>query len=169
MLRSMIVVATMLVCMTSAAHARNHRHHRAVTSCVETGGVMRPSCMGASNPFSGARSVTVKMRRVRSTASSGEIVSHPDGCPRSAFCGCGASVKVYGHPVRGLFAAASWYRFPRSAPAPGMAAVRPHHVMVLESHVSGDVWQVYDANSGGHLTRRHERSIAGWAIVDPKA
>jgi hypothetical protein len=48
-----------------------------------------------------------------------------------------------------------------------MAAARAHHVMVLESHISGDVWMVYDANSGGGATRIHPRSIAGYVIVDP--
>jgi hypothetical protein len=52
-----------------------------------------------------------------------------------------------------------------------MAAVRPdgHHIVVLERHIRGSTWLVYDANSGRHRTRVHPRSLAGWAIVDPRA
>ena len=97
----------------------------------------------------------------------GSIVSHPYGCPSRAFCGCGAAVRVFGRPVRSLWLAANWYRFPRTSPAAGTVAVRRHHVMVLEAHIGGNVWQVYDANSGGHATRIHARSIAGYTIVNP--
>ena len=100
---------------------------------------------------------------------SGGIVAHPEGCPWRQFCGCGASIRVFGRSIRSLWLAAAWFKFPRATPAPGMAAVRNHHVMVLESHVSGDVWTVYDANSGGHQTRVHQRSIAGYVIVNPRA
>ena len=102
-------------------------------------------------------------------ARDGAIVSHPPGCPSRAFCGCGASVEVFGRPVRSLWLAANWYRFPRSYPAPGMAAVRRHHVFVLRQHLGGNVWMVYDANSGGRATRVHPRSIAGYTIVNPRA
>jgi hypothetical protein len=95
------------------------------------------------------------------------IVAHPSGCPARQFCGCGASIEVFGHPVRGLYLAANWYKFPRAQPAPNTVAVRPHHVFVLKQHVEGTKWVVYDANSGKHLTRVHERSIAGYTIVKP--
>jgi hypothetical protein len=58
-------------------------------------------------------------------------------------------------------------KFPRTAPAPGMAAVRNHHVMILMRHVAGHDWLVHDGNSGNHLTREHVRSIAGYVVVDP--
>lgn len=101
------------------------------------------------------------------TSAVAEIQPHPYPCPRRAFCGCGASVKVFGESRRDLWLARAWYRFPRSQPAPGTVAVRRHHVFVLLSHVSGSTWLVYDANSGGRKTRVHHRSIAGWAIVNP--
>ncbi len=97
------------------------------------------------------------------------IVAHPEGCPRSEFCGCGAAVRVFGHAVRELWLAANWFKFPRTSPAPGMAAVRRHHVFVLEADLGGGLWKVYDANSGHHLTRVHARSLAGYAIVNPRA
>ena len=96
------------------------------------------------------------------------VVGHPAGCPARAFCGCGAAVRVFGSPVRSLWLAANWFRFPRTSPAPGTVAVRAHHVMVLEADLGGGVWQVYDANSGGHATRVHARSIAGYVIVNPR-
>lgn len=96
------------------------------------------------------------------------IVAHPEGCPRSAFCGCGAAVKVFGHSVRELWLAANWFKFPRAMPAPGMVAVRRHHVFVLEQHLDGNTWLAYDANSGGHATRIHARSISGYTIVNPR-
>lgn len=99
----------------------------------------------------------------------GRVVGHPAGCPRRSFCGCGAAVRIFGKPIRSLWLAANWFRFPRAAPAPGTVAVRRHHVFVLEEHIGGSVWRVYDANSGGHRTRIHPRSIAGYVVVDPRA
>jgi hypothetical protein len=96
------------------------------------------------------------------------VVPNPAGCPARLFCACGASVRVFGRSIRDLWAAAAWYRFPRATPAPGRVAVRRHHVFVLEVPISGSLWQVYDANSGGHATRIHARSIAGYTIVDPR-
>lgn len=99
--------------------------------------------------------------------SSATIVSHPSGCPARAFCGCGAAVRVFGRPVRELWLARNWFKFPRTSPRAGAVAVRRHHVFVLEQHIGGDLWQVYDANSGGRQTRIHARSIAGYTIVSP--
>jgi len=65
--------------------------------------------------------------------------------------------------------AANWLRFPRASPAPGMVAARRGHVFVLEHHISGDMWMAYDANSGGHATRIHPRSLRGYVIVNPRA
>lgn len=101
------------------------------------------------------------------TTAVAEIQPHPAGCPKRAFCACGAAVKVFGSPRRDLWLARAWYRFPRTSPASGMVAVRRHHVFVLLSQASGSTWLVWDANSGGRKTRVHHRSIAGWAIVNP--
>lgn len=98
-----------------------------------------------------------------------EILPHPAGCPRVLFCGCGASVDRFGAPRRDLYRAAAWLRFRRSSPAPNNAAVRPGHVFILKEHVQGDIWLVYDANSGGGKTRLHHRSIRGYVIVDPES
>ena len=96
------------------------------------------------------------------------VSGRPSGCP-NAFCGCEASLYKFGRIVPELNLAANWRRFPRATPAPGMAAVTSGHVMILEQQVAGNVWYVHDGNSGGHLTREHARSIAGYTIVDPGA
>jgi len=87
------------------------------------------------------------------------------------YCGAEAVRYVYGVAAsarRDLWLAANWVRkFNRTSPAPGMAAARPGHVMVLISQASGSDWLVHDGNSGGGLTRRHVRSIAGYTVVDP--
>lgn len=166
-----LITAFALLCLLSPANARQ-RH---ATACVETGSVTHPSCMG-QDPFSGAVSISVRMHRVKHAANpraplsqetASEVVSHPLGCPDRAFCGCGAAVHIFGQPVRDLWLAANWFRFPRATPAPGMAAVRKHHVMVLETDLGNGVWMVFDANSGHHLTRVHARSIAGYIVVNP--
>ncbi len=97
----------------------------------------------------------------------GTFLSHPAGCPSRAFCGCGAAVEVFGSPRRDLWLAANWLRFPRTAPAPGMVAARRGHVFVLRNEVSPGVWMVADHNSGGHRSRLHVRSLAGYAVVNP--
>ena len=106
--------------------------------------------------------------RPRGYYNSGNVVSHPSGCPRRAFCGCGASVRIFGQPVRDLFLARNWFKFPRTSPAPGMVAVRRHHVFVLEHSIDDGKWMVYDANSGRRQTRIHVRSLRGYAIVNPR-
>ncbi|WP_342730857.1 hypothetical protein [Bradyrhizobium sp. B117] len=101
---------------------------------------------------------------------SGERIvgGRPAGCP-SSFCGCGASLRVFGRVVPELNLASNWLRFPRTAPAPGMVAARRGHVFVLEQHLGGDMWMAYDANSGGHATRMHARSLRGYTIVNPRS
>lgn len=107
--------------------------------------------------------------RHRHRAADSTVVAHPSGCPWRAFCGCGAAVRVFGRPVRSLWLAANWLRFPRAYPAPGMVAIRRHHVFVLEQDLGGGRWLTYDANSGRHMTRVHARSIVGYTVVNPRA
>jgi hypothetical protein len=63
---------------------------------------------------------------------------------------------------------ATWLRFSRTAPAPGIVAARHGHLF-LEAHVEGDTRMAYDANSGGHATRIHARSLRGNTVVNPRA
>jgi hypothetical protein len=96
------------------------------------------------------------------------VGGRPSGCPH-AFCGCEASLFRFGRIIPRLNLASNWRRFPHTIPAPGMAAVRSGHVMILQQQVAGDVWYVHDGNSGGHVTREHPRSISGYTIVDPSS
>jgi hypothetical protein len=169
-----VVFAALTLCAISPAEARK-RVYLADPGCNVTmpcEGVA-PSPRGeqivkAMGGFGSAQKV-YQPRAERVQRTSGQVVSHPAGCPSRAFCGCGAAVRVFGTPVRSLWLAANWYKFPRAAAAPGMVAVRRHHIFVLETHLQGNTWLAYDANSGRRLTRIHARSIAGYTIVDPRA
>ncbi|WP_369722093.1 hypothetical protein AB8Z38_35030 [Bradyrhizobium sp. LLZ17] len=103
---------------------------------------------------------------VSAGADSRIVGGRPAGCP-SSFCGCGAALRVFGRIIPELNLAANWLRFPRTSPAPGMVAARRGHVFVLEQHLGGDIWIAYDANSGGHATRMHARSLRGYTVVNP--
>ena len=92
---------------------------------------------------------------------------HPSGCPSRAFCGCGTSVRVFGHPVRDLYLAANWFRFPRTYAHAGAVAVRQHHVFYIEEAYGDGTVLAYDPNSGGHMTRVHRVSLAGYSIRQP--
>jgi len=95
------------------------------------------------------------------------ILPHPIGCPQKAFCGCGAAVEVFGRPIRSLWLAVNWLRFPRVAPAPGMVAARRGHVFVIKQVLGGGRVLAYDANSGRGRTHLHVRSLAGFVVVNP--
>ena len=97
------------------------------------------------------------------------IVPHPPGCPKRAFCGCGAALEVFGKHVRGLWEARNWFQFPPAAPAPGMVAVRRGHVFVIREVRGNNTVLAYDANSGGGKTRVHLRSLAGFSVRNPHA
>ena len=181
MLKTAILAALALVCLSLPAEARplHMAHHRYAPEC----NVSMP-CEGVSSPARRTTSREAK-RRARGQAlynampfgmptdragralpASQVIGGRPSNCPR-AYCGCGASLHLFGKIIPRLNLAANWLRFPRAAPAPNMAAARRGHVMVLKRHISGSTWLVFDANSGGGKTRLHARSIAGFVIVDP--
>lgn len=185
MLRISFAAALALIALAAAVLPAEARPRRAQAPACGNFDLMRPcqvdfsggrdSARGAHALKPAARYMASRAGRARPGASHGlgagqaEILAHPAGCPARAFCGCGAAVKVFGRPIRELWLAAAWFRFPRAAPGAGMVAVRRHHVFVLEVHVGGDTWLAYDANSGGRATRRHARSIAGYVIVNPHA
>lgn len=159
-----IVVAITLVLLSVSISDARPRNIVAHDDC----GISMP-CEGVvPSPRGEAIAKAMRFGRARNVYS-GTVVSHPAGCPSRAFCGCGASVEVFGKPVRELFLARNWFKFPRTSPASGMVAVRRGHVFVLRQHIEGSTWLVYDANSGGRQTRVHHRSIAGLTIVNPHA
>lgn len=105
-------------------------------------------------------------RRVADRDRGSVIGGRPSGCPHR-YCGCSASLYLFGKIRPNLNLAANWLRFPRATPAPRMAAARRGHVFVLVEHRYGNVWLAFDGNSGKGLTRLHERSISGFTIVNP--
>ena len=145
-MRKVIVPVACLLLFTVQAEARPHHHHH-----------YRHHHFHSMASSSGEYQTNQRI-----------VGGRPSGCPH-AFCGCEASLFRFGRIIPNLNLATNWRRFPRAAPAPGMAAVRPGHVMILQQHVAGNVWNVHDGNSGGHMTREHSRSIAGYTIVDPSS
>ena len=127
----------------------------------------RQSRRGATKPVRLARAAQEARQPVSVVTS--QILPHPDGCPRRAFCGCGAALKVFGRHVRSLWLAANWLRFPPAAPAPGMVAARRGHVFVIEAVVGNGRVLAYDANSGRGKTRHHVRSLAGYSVRNPNS
>lgn len=112
--------------------------------------------------------IRTERAREQSSSTSPQIVEHPQGCPSRAFCGCGAALEVFGRHVRDLWLASNWLRFPRTEPAPGMVAVRRHHVFVIREVRGPGLVLAYDANSGGRKTRVHLRSLSGFTVVNPR-
>jgi hypothetical protein len=155
MCKAVVIVALLVFFSVPAEAHRHHRHHHHHFQS-------RASLFGGAQMFGAAQVIG-------DAGASQRIVSgRPSGCPH-AFCGCEASLFRFGRIIPQLNLAANWRRFPRASPAPGMAAVRSGHVMILQQQVAGNIWYVHDGNSGGHVTREHPRSIAGYTIVDPSA
>lgn len=173
-----IFAATLLLAILFATpgYAR-HVHNRTVTLAPECnvimpcdGGSYSPFAKRLMNaPFGVPLQHYTPQRPVRQAVPTRDariIGSRPAGCPH-AFCGCEASLYLFGRIVPSLNLAANWLKFPRAIPAPRMAAARYGHVMVLVEHRGGNIWLVHDGNSGGHMTRLHERSIHGYTVVNP--
>lgn len=101
-----------------------------------------------------------------STADATVIGGRPSGCP-ARYCGCATARKV-GLSGAKWNLAANYLTLPRTSCAPGMVAARRGHVFVIQScHGNGTV-TAWDPNSGGGKTRIHTRSLAGYAVVNPR-
>lgn len=132
-----------------------HRQPRGRRAPSVTPGSADPLSMwgGATNEFA--------------TAANTIVGSRPAGCPHR-FCACALSIRIFGRIVPTLNLAANWPRvFPHAQPAPNMVAARRGHAFQLLAHRAGNVWRVWDANSGRGRIRIHDRSIAGYVIVNP--
>lgn len=181
--RVIALFAAVLFSVVSTSAEARHQHHRAhhqathvaalpiAAPCVyDNSG--RVTCQGAAEralrPATATHSYAVRTTTPPSEWGGARVIGGRHAGDPHAFCGAEASRYVFGEPKRELWPARAWLaKFARTSPAPGMAAARSHHVMILMSHVSGSDWMVHDGNSGGGLTREHVRSIAGYAIVDP--
>jgi hypothetical protein len=78
-------------------------------------------------------------------------------------CGCVASEHIFGHSVRELWKASSWYRFPRTSPHPGAAALwGGRHVEAVVAVNGGTV------TTDGPYGLRHT-PIGRLVFVDPRS
>jgi hypothetical protein len=131
--------------------------------------VARAAATSAAAAGDAAREAPGRLRAASYEVGDEEIVPNPPGCPPRLFCGCGVSIKVYGHRVvsPNLDAASTWAGFPRAPCAPGRVAVWSGHVAyILECR--GSEAKFWDPNSGGGLTRVHWRELPS-IIVEPPA
>jgi hypothetical protein len=168
-MKSFLTLLAILVCsFATPAYAKHHHHHgyRHHAQIQEVTPAFQPLF---SMGFEGFPQNTVQPQLLGRLDRSSVMLAHPSGCPRVAFCGCGAATAVFGSPRRDLWQARAWYKFPRAQAASGNAIVRAHHVAILREHVSGSVWMVEDYNSGGHQSRMHARDISGFTVVNPGA
>ena len=163
--KEMMLIAGLLsvalsITFAASAHATpRHKQQRQTIVC---------DMRGCSDPARQARGDGTEANAAVDANGGAVVNRRPQGCPR-AFCGCEASLYLFGKIRPELNLASNWIRkFPRTSPAPGMAAARSGHIMVLMSHVEGNNWLVHDGNSGGGLTREHVRSIKGYVIVNPR-
>ena len=132
-----VLAALALVCATSIADARPRQPLAA--GCNQLGRCEAPAAP-SNNFLDGVISIDVEMtrrpvyrperRRVRSAieavsarAVSQVIGGRPPGCP-AQYCGCGASLHLFGRIIPALNLAANWLRFPRAQPAQNMVAAR---------------------------------------------
>src|SRR6187401_2153847 len=157
---TMLIAALLSIALALIANATpRHKQQRQTIVC---------DMRGCSDQASQARAARAEASTVVDANGGAVVNRRTQGCPH-AFCGCEASLYVFGKIRPELNLASNWIRkFPRTSPAPGMAAARSGHVMVLMSHVEGKNWLVHDGNSGGGLTREHVRSISGYVIVNPR-
>lgn len=174
-LTAFVLAVLFAACMNTPSDARQHRkskHHTHHYSKVHISTVTPKAACDDRYPMNCGASQARQERRTRvADSGDGRIVSHPTGCPWRAFCGCGScaelGISASECKRRGLFLAANWLRFPSASPGPGMAAARRGHVMIIRDYLGGNMATVYDANSGGHQTRVHTRSLAGYRVVNP--
>jgi hypothetical protein len=156
---ALLSIALSIAFVASANATPRHKQQRQTIVC---------DLRGCSDQAGQGRAARADANAAFDANGGAAISRRPEGCPH-AFCGCEASLYLFGKIRPELNLASNWIRkFPRTSPAPGMAAARSGHVMILMSHVEGNNWLVHDGNSGGGLTREHVRSISGYVIVNPR-
>jgi hypothetical protein len=174
-----IVTASLLLPFISspadAYHSRHFRHHHTIYELDRQQTYRAPGeCIFTNDGRGVCHRVTARPEldpagnRTFAMADTGSVIgSRPSGCPHS-YCGCGLR-KYLGLADERLNLASNWARLlPRaSGPGPGLAAVRNHHVMYIESAAGNGQWMVRDYNSGGGLSRMHVRDVRGYVFVDP--
>lgn len=173
MLKRALVAVAIIGLTLTAADARAHRHHhRHITHVKHHFHRVKAKPEPVRLEWNFDPFIQLPAKAIGSAAHAvrefgAVMLPHPSNCPRTAFCGCGAADEVGRPNEHSLWLASNWFKFPRTDPAPMMAAVRPHHVFVLKEHIGGDKWLVIDHNSGHHQSKIHVRSIRGFTIVNP--
>jgi len=182
---AILIASFLLPFISSPADAYNSRHfrqrqaghefdrqltYRGPTECIFTNDGRRV-CHGiVARPELNARpEFDAAGNRAFAMADTGTVIgARPSGCPHS-YCGCGLR-KYLGLADERLNLASNWARLlPRTpGPGPGVAAVRNHHVMYIESSAGNGQWMVRDYNSGGGLSRMHVRDVRGYVFVNPR-
>ena len=166
MMKFFLFLAFFALIAASPAQARHHsRHHggRFHVHRVHSHWRYAPQRdRGFAEADDWSRPTRYEGRGHRARYSGGRGLSAPCATARrlGGPCGCFASELLFGHSVRGLWLAATWFAFPRTTPKAGAVIVRQHHVVVIEA-VHGNRATVHD--SWGI----HEVSLAGKTIVDP--
>jgi hypothetical protein len=156
------MIALVSIVFATAANADFDRHGPQTGMTAQTWG---PQGWSPQTRFQ--RRGRLPASRMVVDTSSEVIAGRPAGCP-ARFCGCALSLKLFGRIIPRLNLASNWKGFPRAPAAPGMIAARGGHVLELVAHVDGNVWSVWDPNSGGGRTRVHQRSIAGYTVHNPR-
>jgi hypothetical protein len=112
--------------------------------------------------------VPVRVNTRTASLSPIRVLPHPKGCPRRLFCGCGASMHLFGTVKPGLMLAANWLRFPRATPGPGTVAARRGHVFVIDKVLSNGMVMAYNYNGAGGRSTYQALSLRGYTVVNPK-
>ena len=163
-----ILIATLIPTLSYAKPRHRYYDRTAVEKISTNDNMPYYNSDGSTSSKVSGQTDTTPQRYVKSASYDATVIGgRPAGCPHR-FCGCEASLYLWGKIDPFLNLASNWIRrFERTEPAPRMAAARNGHVMVLISHVEGSKWLVHDGNSGGGKIREHVRSIDSFTIVNP--
>jgi hypothetical protein len=157
------IAAVLILSIAAPAEAAGRRHRAPESSFAAAWHAVTGALSGVAHSIQTAAAEASP----RASYGEGEVVPHPSGCPRTAFCGCGVAVKVFGEPRRDLWPSSAWRRFPRASCAPGRVAVWSGHVAAIVECLGDGTARLYDPNSGGGLTRIDVRPLPA-LIVDPR-
>lgn len=164
--RLLSLIVVFVAFSVSAADAKKRHYNPSQQATFGSGCVQnndgRTICMGAPE----SRPAAPMGRRHIAPSNGYDIASvtylpHPSGCPSRAFCGCGARKHLGIDDVR-LNLAANWLRYYTGSTR---VAVWRGHVAVIDRMTGPTTAMLYDFNSGGHLSRYHERDISRARIV----
>ncbi|WP_456717283.1 MULTISPECIES: hypothetical protein [unclassified Bradyrhizobium] len=161
-------------------HAHSVRHGAPAAEpcfffCSETEEIVRTRNKRAARvklpeqTWSATQSQSLSQPATSSRSQDTVVGSRPAGCP-SRWCGCQASIEVFGKIIPFLNRAANWLAFTHvshASASPEMAAVRGrNHVVILKRQISATRWVVKDGNWGGK-THIRETDLSGYTVVDP--